>query len=78
MTTNLGHLVLTLKMGKDNGEAITLLAHNPDGDPVPVYIELADSIKGCRCGSAAKRARIRVVAPRFVSVTRIPHAEVPE
>jgi hypothetical protein len=78
MKTDLGHLVLTLKMGKENGEAITLLAHNPDGDPVPVYIELADSIKGCRCGNAAKRARIRVVAPRSVSVTRIPHAEVPE
>ena len=39
-------LVLTLRVECESAEAIMLLAHNPDGEPIPVYIELAVRIKG--------------------------------
>ena len=73
-----GHLVLTVKMG-DGGEAIHFLAHNPaGGDPLPVYVELGSAMKACRCGGKVSRARLRVVAPHAVVVTRVAHSEVPE
>jgi hypothetical protein len=70
-------LVLTLKVECESAEAIMLLAHNPDGEPIPVYIELASGLKGCRCGGKVKRARMRIVAPAVVRIKRVLHESVP-
>ncbi len=82
--TDYGHLILSLHLHTeedgDTGstEAIYLLAHNPDGgDPLPVFIELADGLKACRCGAALRRARVRIVAPKSVPISRVPHEEIP-
>jgi hypothetical protein len=70
-------LVLTLRVECESAEAIMLLAHNPDGEPIPVYIELASGLKACRCGGKLKRARMRIVAPAAVRIKRVPHTEIP-
>lgn len=71
---DLGHLVLTLSCG-ENGEAMTLLAHTPDG-PVPVHIEVGVP-KMCRCGASTRNVKVRVVAPKSVRISRVARAEVP-
>lgn len=73
--TALGHLVVTLSTGA-TGEAMTFMAHTPDG-PVPVYVEVAEP-KGCRCGSGARKVKMRIVAPKSVRVHRIDRTEMPD
>ena len=70
-------LVLTLRVESEAAEAIMLLAHNPDGEPIPVYIELASGLKACRCGSKLRKARMRIVAPAAVRIKRVPHSDIP-
>lgn len=72
----IGHLVVTLTTG-DDGEALTLMAHTPDG-PVPVYVEIAE-YKACRCcGAKAARCKIRFVGDKRVGVSRIRRSEMPK
>jgi hypothetical protein len=72
--TNYGRLVLTLHVNDDSSsEAIRIdIPDNP-----PVYVELASCLKACRCGSALRRARIRVIADRALRVNRVPQQDVP-
>lgn len=70
-------LVLTLRVECEAAEAMMLMAHNPNGDPIPVYIELASGLKACRCGGKIKRARLRIVAPEVVRIKRVPHDAIP-
>jgi hypothetical protein len=75
-TLNFGHLILTLNCSAGTGDAITLMAHTPNG-PVPVYIQAAEP-KGCRCGSGTKRVKMRIVAPRQVKISRVDQEEMPQ
>jgi hypothetical protein len=73
-----GHLVVTIKIAEDGtGEAILLNAHDQHGNPAAIYVELASGLKGCRCGAAISRARVRVVAPRDIRILRVPHDDIP-
>jgi hypothetical protein len=71
-------LVLTLRINDDGeGDAIELMAHNPHGPPIPIYIELGNRMRSCRCGQGINRAKVRIIAPKVIAVNRVKHSLVP-
>lgn len=67
MNGEIGHLVLTLRSNRD---AIRIDAFDEYGNAIEVYVEVADL-------GSTHRHRIRVVAPRNVSVNRLAHEDIP-
>jgi hypothetical protein len=78
MSDNYGNLVLTVRVNDaSDAEAVQLIFALPNGDTTAVFVELASGLKPCRCGAALKKARLRIVAPTTVRVSRVPRLSMP-
>ncbi len=71
MKTEYGHLIVNLRLKGDEPEAIQIMAYDANGQPNPIYVELASGLRPCRCGAELTRAKFRVVAPKHIRINRV-------